>query len=166
MKTLYRSRDQKIISGVAGGLGEYFDIDPVFMRVLFIITTISGGIGLLAYIVLWIIVPYEPFEYYQKKHSKSTEPNYSDFGTETTTGNTDYVNTDYSNTSNAQPSQTNENKQKIRFFGGTFLILLGLIILLDNIIPGFDFTFVWSIILIMIGGYILFSNKKWRKTDE
>jgi phage shock protein C len=56
---LYRSRSQKMISGVCGGLGEYFDVDPVLIRLLFVVTTFISGIGILAYIVLWIVVPFE-----------------------------------------------------------------------------------------------------------
>src|SRR6478672_5535778 len=56
---LYRSRSQKMIAGVCGGLGEYFDVDPVLIRLLFVVTAFISGIGILAYIVLWILVPLE-----------------------------------------------------------------------------------------------------------
>src|SRR5918992_1736765 len=56
---LYRSRSQKMISGVCGGLGEYFDVDPVLIRLLFVVTAFISGVGILAYIVLWIVVPFE-----------------------------------------------------------------------------------------------------------
>lgn len=54
---LYRSETNKIIAGVAGGLGEYFNIDPTIIRILFILMTIFGGSGLIIYIVLWLIIP-------------------------------------------------------------------------------------------------------------
>src|SRR3954447_7587021 len=54
---LYRSRSQKMIAGVCGGLGEYFDVDPVLIRLLFVVTAFISGVGILAYIVLWIVVP-------------------------------------------------------------------------------------------------------------
>lgn len=54
---LYRSESNKIIAGVAGGLGEYFNIDPTIIRILFILMTIFGGSGLIIYIVLWLIIP-------------------------------------------------------------------------------------------------------------
>ncbi len=54
---LYRSRSQKMIAGVSGGLGEYFDVDPILIRLLFVVTTFISGVGLLAYVVLWIVVP-------------------------------------------------------------------------------------------------------------
>src|SRR5437762_3093747 len=56
---LYRSRSQKLIAGVSGGLGEYFDVDPVLIRLLFVVTAFISGVGILAYIVLWILVPLE-----------------------------------------------------------------------------------------------------------
>lgn len=59
-RTLYRSRDNSVIAGVAGGLGEYFSLDPVIIRLLFVLAAIFGGFGIPAYIVLWIILPEEP----------------------------------------------------------------------------------------------------------
>jgi phage shock protein PspC (stress-responsive transcriptional regulator) len=56
-KRLYRNPDDTVISGVCGGLGAYFSTDPVLFRILFILFTIFGGIGLLIYIALWIAVP-------------------------------------------------------------------------------------------------------------
>lgn len=62
MKIVQRSQTHKIIGGVCGGIGEFFDIDPVFIRLLFIVLSIVYGIGIIAYIVLWIIVPSTPLE--------------------------------------------------------------------------------------------------------
>ncbi len=59
-RRLYRSRTDRMVGGVAGGLGKYFSIDPTLVRLLFIIGTLAGGPGLLAYIILLIIVPEEP----------------------------------------------------------------------------------------------------------
>jgi phage shock protein PspC (stress-responsive transcriptional regulator) len=59
-KRLYRSRKERIIGGVCGGLGIYFNIDPVFTRLIWAVLFFFGGIGLLAYIIAWIIVPEEP----------------------------------------------------------------------------------------------------------
>ncbi len=56
-KRLYRDIDEGIISGVSAGLAKYFDIDPVIVRVIFIITAFLNGIGILAYVILWLIVP-------------------------------------------------------------------------------------------------------------
>ena len=56
-KRLYRSMADKKLCGVCGGLGEYFDIDPTLIRLLWVIFTFCGGAGLLAYIICAIIVP-------------------------------------------------------------------------------------------------------------
>jgi phage shock protein PspC (stress-responsive transcriptional regulator) len=56
-RRLYRSPEDTIISGVCGGLGGYLNIDPVWIRLLFILFTISFGIGFFVYIALWIAVP-------------------------------------------------------------------------------------------------------------
>ncbi|MEJ2307030.1 MAG: PspC domain-containing protein [candidate division WOR-3 bacterium] len=57
MKKLYRSRDYRLIAGICGGLGEYFDIDPIIFRMIFIALLINGGAGILIYILMWIFVP-------------------------------------------------------------------------------------------------------------
>ena len=59
-KRLQRSRTEKMIAGVCGGLAQYFDIDPTIARLLWVVITIMGGAGILLYIVLWIVMPLEP----------------------------------------------------------------------------------------------------------
>lgn len=61
MKKLYRSRDDRKIAGICGGLGEYTGIDPTIWRVVFIVLLLPGGLpGLVPYLLLWIIVPEKP----------------------------------------------------------------------------------------------------------
>lgn len=57
MRKLHRSRQDSKIAGICGGLGDYFDIDPVFFRLVFLLSILFGGLGALAYIVMWIMVP-------------------------------------------------------------------------------------------------------------
>ncbi len=59
-RRLYRQPANKMIAGICTGLGEYFDIDPVIARIIFIAMFFGWGSGLLIYIVLWIIVPKAP----------------------------------------------------------------------------------------------------------
>jgi len=61
-KQLMRSED-RMIAGVAGGLADYFDTDPTLIRILFVLLTLlgGGGLGILIYIVLWIVMP-EPVD--------------------------------------------------------------------------------------------------------
>jgi phage shock protein C len=56
-RKLYRSRDQRMIAGVCGGLADYFNIDATLVRVLFLLLAVFGGTGLVIYLVMWIIVP-------------------------------------------------------------------------------------------------------------
>jgi phage shock protein C len=57
---LYRSRTNRQVAGVCGGLAERFNVDPTLMRVLFIVLAIFGGAGIVLYIAMWIIVPEQP----------------------------------------------------------------------------------------------------------
>ena len=60
-KKLYRSRTDKMIAGVCGGLGKYFNIDPTLVRLIFVVLLLLGvGSGLLIYIILMVIMPEEP----------------------------------------------------------------------------------------------------------
>lgn len=56
-KKLYRSRKERMIAGVCGGLAEYFAIDPTWVRIIFILFFLVGGAALLIYLVLWLLVP-------------------------------------------------------------------------------------------------------------
>jgi len=56
---LRRSRDDKVIAGVAGGLGRYLGVDPVIIRVAFVVLAVSGGSGLLLYLIGMIAIPEE-----------------------------------------------------------------------------------------------------------
>jgi len=58
-KRLYRSRTERKIAGVCGGLGEYFGVDPTLIRLLFVLGLIFVGGTLLAYIILMIVIPEE-----------------------------------------------------------------------------------------------------------
>ena len=58
-KKLFRSRNDRKIAGVCGGLGEYFNIDTTLIRILFLFFLLFGGGGLLLYVICWIAVPEE-----------------------------------------------------------------------------------------------------------
>ncbi|MCE5176820.1 MAG: PspC domain-containing protein [Caldisericales bacterium] len=60
MKRLYRSRKERVIGGVCGGIGVYFGIDPTLTRIIWVAATLLGGAGIIAYIVAWIVIPEEP----------------------------------------------------------------------------------------------------------
>lgn len=66
-KRLYKSRTQRSVFGVCGGLAEYFNIDVVLVRLIFVIFTFLGGPGLIVYIALALIMSEEPREFYSEK---------------------------------------------------------------------------------------------------
>ena len=59
-RRLYRSRTDRKLAGVCGGLAQYFNTDATLMRVLFVVLALLGGPGLVIYLVLWIVVPEGP----------------------------------------------------------------------------------------------------------
>ena len=60
IKRLYRSRTNRMLAGVAGGIGEYLDADPTVIRLLFALSFLFAGTGFLAYLVMWLIIPEKP----------------------------------------------------------------------------------------------------------
>jgi phage shock protein C len=61
MKRLYKSRKNKVIDGVCGGIAEYLDVDPVLIRLIAVVFVFTGGASVIAYIIGMIIIPYEPW---------------------------------------------------------------------------------------------------------
>ena len=60
MKRLFRSRKERVIAGVCGGIGQFFDMDPVIVRLIWaVFTLLSFGLGILAYLIAWVIIPLE-----------------------------------------------------------------------------------------------------------
>jgi phage shock protein PspC (stress-responsive transcriptional regulator) len=70
-KRLYRSRNNRMLFGVCGGLGEYLNVDPTVIRLIFVLAFLPGGPGLLAYLVLALLVPEEPLEEIQSESAES-----------------------------------------------------------------------------------------------
>ncbi len=140
---LYRSRRVRVLGGVAGGLAKYFNLDPILVRVLFVIITILHGFGVLLYVILWIVVPEEPFEVAypsdQGNAGTDAQPNTS-FDTIT-----------------PPPAKSNGTG---RIVAGVILIGIGLIFFADRIIPSFDLSDVFPIALIIIGALLLWNSMK------
>jgi phage shock protein C len=60
VQRLYRSRKDRLIAGICGGLATYYNIDPTWVRLFFVIFFFLGGCAFLIYIIMWLIVPLEP----------------------------------------------------------------------------------------------------------
>lgn len=73
MKKLYRSRTNKTITGLLGGIGEYLNVDPVIVRIVFILLLIVSGIwpAVLVYLIAWLVVPLPPEEQPETKSASA-----------------------------------------------------------------------------------------------
>jgi phage shock protein C len=56
-KLLHRSRTERMIAGVCGGIAEYLDVDPTIVRVLWVLFAFMAGTGILLYLILWVVMP-------------------------------------------------------------------------------------------------------------
>lgn len=140
-KRLYRSRTNSVIAGVAGGIGEYLDIDPVLIRIAFVVATFAGGFGIITYIIAWVIMPEAAG--IQTQAAPVGEPSASSAGQsgEATT-----------TTPAAEPAQRGRGG----VIGGTVLIALGLLFLADNFFPRFDVFDYWPLIFVALGAAMLY----------
>jgi phage shock protein PspC (stress-responsive transcriptional regulator) len=59
-RRLYRSQTDKKIAGICGGLAAYWGIDPVIPRIVWVVLLLGAGVGLLAYVICWVVIPQEP----------------------------------------------------------------------------------------------------------
>ena len=148
-KKLYRSTKDKMLGGVAAGLAEYFDIDPTLVRVLFVVTLFLGGTGILAYIILWIVVPEEPIVIpFAGTPDEKTEKENAESKSE---GQFD---------AKAYYASLDKKREKRRVFAGLILLVLGMIFLADNFIPRIRIGEFWPLILVAIGVAILINSKR------
>lgn len=72
-KRLYRSRTNKTICGVCGGVAEYFNIDPTIVRLLLVVFCLAGGCGVLAYIICALVIPEAPYNLPQDEPQSSSQ---------------------------------------------------------------------------------------------
>lgn len=138
-KKLYRSRKNKVLAGVCGGIGEYFEVDPVLIRVLFVFLTFFNGSGILLYLLLLIILPQEPIIFPEENYSNVKEEDIK----------SEYI-----------PAEKPIQQRNTRKIFGIILLILGVVFLINNIIPSLDFEIIFPLILIGIGIYLIMESLK------
>jgi phage shock protein C len=143
---IYRSETSKVIAGVAGGLGEYFNVDPTIIRIIFILLTVFGGSGLIIYIILWLIIP-----------SKS---NTAEDSQEAIRSNIE----DMKNTTRTFAHSIKNpgvlGKDNSRFWWAILIIIIGFFFLMNNYgLLDIDFEKLWPLVLIILGMAIILRKR-------
>ena len=182
-KKLYRNEYHKVLGGVCSGLADYFAMDVTLLRVLFVFCLFfTAGSILIAYIVLWIVLPKRGFMFnnFNNPTVDYTVPPQQPggpFNDARQTGNPFGDNPFGGNPYGGNPYEGNpvENipprqKSHAGIIAGTVLILIGAFILIDNfdLIPDFDFDRLWPLILVLVGGALIVSGQKselWHSKD-
>jgi phage shock protein C len=159
-KRLYRSYFDRKVAGVAAGLGEYFNMDALLVRLLFVIFTIAGGGGALIYIILWIFTPEAP---YKPNDAGATNTNTrpSDYSADEHQEKSQQGYQEYRETTDAPKTPATPapvKKQRGSLIGGLVLITIGGLFLADELLPRVNFWDFWPVILIVIGGGMLLNT--------
>lgn len=153
MKKLYRSRKDRIIAGVCGGLGEYFNLDPTLIRIAFAALTLLNGAGLILYIILSIVIPEEKVETVQEASAVASASSKGFEGSKS----------QIEESEGTKAVQNLKNgKQNSRVVFGIALIMLGFYFLLEQIFPWLHirWQFVWPLVIVFIGLLIIFKPEK------
>lgn len=149
-KKLVRSQKNRVIGGVAGGVAEYFDIDPILVRLVFVLLTIFGGSGVLLYIIAWIVIP-------EAGAPTSIEDRVEEIA-KTVEDKAKQVASEFKDTTKSKKDSVDTGP---RVVGGLILVAIGTLFLLQNIIGIDAGRILWPVIIIAIGlGLILKSGKE------
>lgn len=132
-KNLYRSNEDKILAGVCGGFAEYFEVNSTLVRLLWFLLIFIDGIGLLLYIVAWIIMPQKPVAENKSNNDLSEASNFS----------------------------KKEQREKNTFVIGSIFLVLGIFLLLKNFIPNIMsyFNVFVGILFLILGIYLLIKRR-------
>ena len=159
-KRLYRSRSDRMIWGVCGGLAKYFDIDPTIARIIAVLSVLVSGVGILAYIILAIVIPLDG--------SKAAEPKDTiRENVEEMKETAGELGREIRSTLEGEEGESEEVakiRHRRRNLFGSIIIILGVIFLLGS----FDFfwwfrwSYLWPLILIAIGALIILGVRKKR----
>lgn len=146
-KKLYRSQTEKVIAGVCGGLGKYFEVDPVLLRVIFVALIFASGVGIILYIVLMIVLPVEPEG--EARETVSNEINNSLEGSK-----------DEAKKGTVMVKETSQNNTRKQTILGLIVIFVGILLLLNQLFPNFfNWAYFWPILVIILGVYIIFRKR-------
>lgn len=144
-KKLFRSKNDRIIFGVCGGVADYFDIDPIIIRLLFVVLAVGAGSGLLVYLIAALIIPSEDSVVVKKEEGTGSDKA-GDFVSEIG--------------EKVKDLSSKSREKDWHFFLGLLLVIVGLSSLATNFIPlRIIFSFFWPFFIISLGLVILFKKK-------
>jgi phage shock protein PspC (stress-responsive transcriptional regulator) len=134
-KKLTRSNSDYLIAGVCGGLAEYFGIDPIIIRLVWLLIILAGGAGVVAYIVAWIIIPEET----TAKKTPEILEKADDIA--------EKVNRGIEKNSTKKSRKGNSPVEVL----GYLLVVFGIIAIIENFYPRFGLENFWPILIIIFG---------------
>ena len=155
-KRLYRSRSDRMIWGVCGGLAKYFDMDPTIVRIIFVLLIFANGLGILAYIIMTIIVPLEGSKATDSKETvkenvEEIKKTANELGHE--------IRSTFAGEDKSEATIITHRRRNIL---GIVLIVIGILILLGslNLFWWFRWGYLWPVVLIAVGLIIILSAKR------
>lgn len=152
-RRLYRCRENRVLAGVASGVAEFFDLDPTLVRILWFLSIFVGGVGILLYIGMAIIVPLEPAAAGTAEAPAGVAPGAASGETAAAAAH---------NHAFAGPSEGHRHGRggtgRVSMFLGSALILFGSLALLDIALPdlGLSWRQLWPLLIIGLGALLVF----------
>jgi phage shock protein C len=154
-RRLYRSRRDSVLGGVAGGVADYFDMDPSIVRIIWaVLALVTGGIFLVLYIVMWIVVPEGPSAATVARAARGPGAAPVEAGDEAAGDGT--------SAAEASAPDWETYQQRLRRGGsggavifGVILIGLGVWFLIDQYVPAIDGDLLWPVALVILGVVLL-----------
>nr|MBN1228302.1 PspC domain-containing protein [Anaerolineae bacterium] len=140
-RKLYRSEANRVVGGVCAGLAAYLGVDSVLVRLVFAALALINGLGLIIYLIMWLIVP--------------TESNRELVGEDAFRANVDDMTKQVKSLGG---SIKNAPHSGVIF--GVVLVVIGAMFLLDNFVPSLDPRLIWPIGLIAVGIYLLLTRRR------
>jgi phage shock protein C len=160
MERLYRSQKNRVIGGVAGGMAEYFRVDVVLVRLLWVLAIFLGGSGIPVYIIAWIIIPDEQRifagpggQFKGQRTDTAAEENSGDVGSEAQSG------AEWKDADVREWHTGEDDAARRRRSAGLVLVGLGIIFLAYQLF-GPLFRFTWPLLLVVLGIYLLVRERK------
>ena len=157
-RKLYRSRSDRVVGGVCGGLARYFGIDSTIVRLIFVLLVFANGLGVLAYIIMAIIVPLESSE---TTESKGTIKENVEEMKETARELGHEIRSTFAGEGDKSEDVTKLRRRRHNILG-IILIVVGLLFLLASfdLFWWFHWGNLWPVIVIAIGLLIIFGIRR------